>query len=79
MASKFVNRLRKPTAAVGLGVRSRATQIDSEVPTITSGTGAPSATTAPNGSMYLRTNAGTADLAIYMRIGGSWVAIVGAS
>lgn len=39
-------------------------------PTVTSGTGAPSAT-EPNGSIYLRTN-GTALSTIYARVSGAW-------
>lgn len=40
-------------------------------PTITSGSGAPSAT-EPNGSVYLRTN-GAAASTIYARVSGAWV------
>lgn len=64
--SKFAQRLRKATAAVGFGVRSSATQDDADVPTITSGSGTPSAAEA-DGSLYLRTNG-----AIYNRIGSAW-------
>ena len=39
-------------------------------PTITGGTGAPSAT-EPNGSLYLRTN-GTALSTLYARVSGAW-------
>lgn len=46
-------------------------------PTITAGAGPP-ASTPPNGSVYFRTNAATADEALYMRIGGAWVALDGA-
>ena len=46
-------------------------------PTITSGSGAPTAV-EPNGSIYLRTNATNADDAIYAMIGSSWTAIDGA-
>lgn len=64
--SKFAQRLRKATAAVGFGVRSSATQEDADVPTITSGSGVPSAA-EPNGSMYLRTNG-----AVYYRSDDAW-------
>ena len=40
-------------------------------PTLTSGSGAPSAT-EPNGSVYLRTN-GAAASTIYARVSGAWV------
>ncbi len=39
-------------------------------PTVTSGSGAPSAT-EPNGSLYLRTN-GTALSTVYARVSGAW-------
>lgn len=78
MASKFSERLRKPIAAVGFGVRATANMIDANVPTVTSGTGVPS-DSEPNGSIYLRTDSSDADTAIYARIGGAWVAMLGAS
>lgn len=42
-------------------------------PTITSGSGAPSASEA-NGSIYLRTDGTDADDTLYVRAGGSWIA-----
>lgn len=42
-------------------------------PTITTGTGAPSHT-APNGSVYLRTD-GTASTTLYVRAAGAWSAL----
>lgn len=42
-------------------------------PTITSGSGAPSAT-APDGSIYLRTDGTDADDTLYVRAGGAWIA-----
>jgi len=45
-------------------------------PTVTSGSGAPSAS-EPNGSVYLRTG-GAAATTLYLRVSGAWVA-VGAS
>lgn len=76
MASKFSSRFRKPIAAYGVGVRSSVSQDDASVPTVTSGTGVP-ATSEPNGSIFLRTNATNGDDAIYSRIAGAWVAILG--
>ncbi len=76
--SKFAYRYRKGLAALSIGVRQTATTADSSVPTITSGSGAPSAA-EPNGSIYLRTDASNADESMYSRIGGSWVAIDGAA
>lgn len=74
--SIFAERLRKAFAAVGIGVRSSATQRDADVPTITSGSGAPSAS-EPNGSLYMRTGGG-ADTTLYQRVSGAWVAVEGA-
>jgi len=69
-SSIFTERMRKAFAAVGIGVRSSATQADSSVPTIKSGSGAPSAT-EPAGSLYMRTGTG----ALYTTTGGgSWSA-----
>jgi len=78
MASEYAIKYRKKIAAPGIGIRSSATELDSVTPTLTSGSGVPSAT-EPNGSIYTRTDASNADTAIYVRIGGSWVAMVGAS
>ncbi len=78
MASIFAYRYRKMIAAVGLGVRTSASEADASTPTITAGSGAPSAA-EPNGSVYLRTNASTAAESMYSRIGGAWVAIDGDS
>ncbi len=74
MAS-FAYRYRKAIAAVGLGVRPAVDTIDASVPTITSGSGAPTATTEPNGSLYMRTGGANGDDSLYMRIGGSWFAM----
>tara|TARA_R110002020_G_scaffold68452_7_gene179217 strand:- start:818 stop:1057 length:240 start_codon:yes stop_codon:yes gene_type:complete len=76
MASKFAYRYRKPVASVGVGVRTSATEADADVPTITAGTGVP-ATTEANGSLFMRTDATNGDDAVYARIGGAWVAILG--
>lgn len=75
--SKFAYRYRKGIAATSVGVRTSATEADADTPTVTSGTGVPAATTEPNGSIFLRTDASGAAAALYMRIGGSWVAIDG--
>ena len=45
-------------------------------PTITRGTGVP-ATTQPNGSLFMRTDGGSASLALYSRQSGAWVALGG--
>jgi len=76
MASKFVQRLLKATAAVGFGVRSAKGQDDSLVPMISSGAGAPSATD-PGGSLYLRTD-GDQNTGLYATAGGgTWLALDG--
>lgn len=74
--SKFAERIRKPLRALGFGVAPAATTADGSVPTITSGSGAPSAT-EPNGSLYMRTDASTADDVLYARVGGAWVIVYG--
>ena len=74
--SIFAEKYHKALAAVGFGVRSSRTQADADVPTVTSGAGAPSAT-VPDGSIYLRTDAADAATSIYSRISGSWTPIVG--
>jgi hypothetical protein len=73
---KVYARISRPWVTLGIvvaadeaGVRSVTTS-----PTITSGTGAPSAT-EPNGSVYMRTNGTNGDDSLYMRIGGAWVAL----
>jgi len=78
--SKFAHRYRKGIAATSIGVRqgvSQSANPDGSVPTITSGTGVPSATTEPNGSVYLRTDGTAGTDSIYMRIAGAWVALAG--
>lgn len=65
--------------ATGVAVRrlgiliSGDTADDATAPTLSSGTGAPSATEA-NGSLYLRTSG-----ALYRRVGGAWEQIIGAA
>ena len=62
---------------VGIGVATSIAEAESAVPTISSGSGAPSAA-EPNGSLYMRTDASNADDALYSRIVGAWVALDGA-
>jgi hypothetical protein len=78
MAVKTSQNMRSGLAALGYVVKSTASQDPTAAPTVTSGTGVP-ATTEPNGSIFLRTDGTTADLAIYARISGSWVAMKGAT
>ena len=55
-----------------LSVWTGATEaLISTSPTVTSGSGAPSAT-EPNGSVYLRTNGSSAST-LYVRVSGAWV------
>lgn len=74
IASKF----RKYISAVGIVVKNAADDLDTAAPTITSGTGVP-AIAQPNGSIFLRTDGGDADTAIYVRQGGAWIAMLGAT
>ena len=78
MAVKTSQNMRSGVAAVGYIVKALPADLPSAAPTVTSGTGVP-ATTEPNGSIFLRTNGANADEAIYARIGGSWVAMKGAT
>jgi hypothetical protein len=65
--------------AIGLAIRkitvwtSGAESAISTSPTVTSGSGAPSAS-EPSGSLYLRTN-GAAATTLYARVSSAWVAI----
>lgn len=59
--------------AVALGPLSEAASL---LPQLTVGTGVPSAA-LPNGSLYLRRD-GASTTAIYVRVGGAWVAPLGA-
>lgn len=78
MAVKTSQNMRSGVAAVGYIVKPLPASDTGLSPTVTSGSGAPTAT-EPNGSIYLRTNGASADEAIYARIGGSWVAMKGAT
>jgi len=75
-SSIFAERMRKAFAAVGIGVRSSATQADSAVPQITSGSGVPTASTA-KGSIYLRTGGASAAEVAYVATDtvGTWTAL----
>tara|TARA_R110000824_G_C14929815_1_gene648601 strand:+ start:289 stop:525 length:237 start_codon:yes stop_codon:yes gene_type:complete len=78
MALTFQQKERGTWSFNGVGVKATADELDTVTPTITSGAGAPSAT-EPNGSLYLRNDGGTADLAIYVRQGAAWIVMLGAS
>lgn len=73
MASRFSGFLRGSLAAVTIGIRPTASTAAASTPTITSGTGAPTATSEPDGSIYLRTD-GAAATTIYVRAAGAWSA-----
>lgn len=85
MASKLITRAGgvaskylKPIAATVLALSpDGAARYDvTTAPTITTGSGAPTEA-APNGSLYTDTGGTTAADTLYLRIGGSWVAIDG--
>ena len=73
--SKFAQRFRKALRATHVGFASADTA-DADVPTLTSGSGAPTAA-EPNGSLYTDTAGTDGDDTLYARIGGAWVAIQG--
>lgn len=72
-ASLLYEKLGRALSGVGVVVRTSSTSTVTDDPTITSGSGAPSAS-EPNGSKYLRTNGYE-----YRRIGGAWQLVTGAS
>jgi len=67
IGTHIYTRWKRAAAALGFVVRSSATSDVTADPTLTSGSGAPSAA-EPNGSVYLRTDGST-----YVRTGGAWV------
>lgn len=69
-------RFGSALAAVGFIVRALRSDDPAAAPTISSGSGAPSAA-EPDGSLYLRTG-GAADTTLYIRASGAWVALEGA-
>ncbi|MHA1570593.1 MAG: hypothetical protein ACTSWM_02130 [Alphaproteobacteria bacterium] len=86
MASTLITRLGgvaakylKPIAATAIALSpDGAKRYDvTTAPTITTGSGSPALTAAPNGSIYTDTGGTTAADTLYIRIGGSWVAIDG--
>lgn len=69
IASKY----RRAISAVGFQVKNSADEVDTTSPTLTSGSGVPTAS-EPNGSVYLR-NDGTASTSIYGRVSAAWIAV----
>lgn len=65
-------RIRSGFSSVGYIVRASQTAADSTSPTISTGTGVPSAS-EPDGSIYLRAD-GAAATTLYVRAAGAWVA-----
>lgn len=78
MAIKISENRRAGMAVVGLAIKSTASQDPTAAATDERGTGAPTHT-ANNGSVYVRTDATTADNALYIRINDAWVAMKGAT
>lgn len=78
MAIKVSENRRSGIAVVGLACKVNAAQRVSDAATYEVGVGAP-AHSAANGSMYVRTDATTADNVVYARVGGSWLALKGAT
>jgi len=63
-------------AAIAFGIDGSARTAPAAMPTYSVGTGVPTAAAA-NGSVYVDEAGATAALALYIRIGGSWVVMVG--
>lgn len=66
-------KLKGALCGLGLIIRTSPTSVVSADPTLSSGSGAPSAA-EPNGSVYLRTD-GANGTVLYARVSGSWVAV----
>ncbi len=75
VAAKYL----KPIAATALALSpDGAARYDvTTAPTITTGSGSPALSSAPNGSIYTDISGTTAANALYIRIGGAWVAMDG--
>jgi hypothetical protein len=72
--SSLFHNLRKPIAATGLAVKTSASQAATSAPTLTSGSGAPSAS-EPDGSVYMRTGGTSILTSFYVRVSSAWVAV----
>lgn len=72
VAQKF----RKAIASTAYAVLPTADTAVTGAPTITSGTGAPSAT-PPDGSIYLRTD-GASATTVYVRVSSAWETVTSA-
>lgn len=71
IASKF----RRGLAMVGIAIKGSADEVDTTSPTITSGSGAPTAT-EPAGSFFIR-NDGTVPTSLYRSAGGgTWAPVI---
>jgi len=73
---KVYARISRPWVTLGIVVAADEAGVRSVTssPTITSGTGVPTAA-EPNGSIYMRTNGTDGDDSLYMRIAAAWVAL----
>ena len=76
ISTLFKQIFRGAKAFLGVGIMSTRSQAAADIPTITSGSGAPSSA-PPDGSLYMRTDASDGDDALYSRISGAWVALKG--
>lgn len=76
--STFAIRYHKPIASVGVGSRKTRTQQDSDVAQWVVVTGVPTAA-LPDGSIATRDDATDGDDALYVRVAGAWVPILGAT
>jgi len=80
-AADIAWKVRKSVSAVSVVLFTDGDAFPADVtalPNISAGTGAPTEA-ANDGSLYLRTNGTTGDNSLYMRIGGAWVALAGAT
>jgi len=77
VVSRIYQKLKRSIGAYGFIIRTASNSVLANDPSISSGTGVPSAT-EPNGSTWHRTD-GTVGASLYSRVGGAWKALADAA
>lgn len=75
VSAAIYQKFKRAMASFGFIIRTAATSVVANDPSISAGAGAPSAA-EPNGSLYVRTD-GAVGTTLYIRVSGGWVAVVG--
>lgn len=78
LSSDIAGYFRSAHSIVGIMLKGSADEADTVSPTLTTGSGAPSATEPP-GSVYLRQSTNSATSIYVTTTAGTWVALVGAT